>query len=442
MPRIEQAVFTSIGNGRAAGYEVVASSPGVCKADCRELAVWGPSHDSMLDSSPEGESFNFHPLPSGAYCISRSVALGGQWQGGQDCVYTQCLIVPPEELARFDNNPFALIHAVSAAGGWQVHQPPCPPLKPLLLTTGGANAVDQALLAFLAADPGPENMAALVQAARDAVCLALGGRPSTMPLMAGLFICLPPECRLEFSFSTGLKFSPRRPFRLVGLAGDPAERCWIGSYPNVTVMELRGGNPPPSMPLDGWARLVRQALSTGRIPFLAAQVSQWRFHLTLDDLPALGLQLLEDIEASQRDGREEIVAASAKSPLSPRQRGDAAHQRFAKSVERASAAVVSAASPTADVDPDSPAVLEKLELLDDLIYEAICGHPGAMERLLAAWPKLAEELGEPLLAASREQYLRYALSIWEDSAPSDGAREPGRAIVVLDILCLLFDGAT
>ena len=46
---------------------------------------------------------------------------------------------------------------------------------------GGAAAVDQALLAFLAADPGPDDVAALVQAARDAVCLAVAAGHRSRP---------------------------------------------------------------------------------------------------------------------------------------------------------------------------------------------------------------------------------------------------------------------
>ena len=87
-------------------------------------------------------------------------------------------------------------------------------------------------------------------------------------------------------------------------------------------------------------------------------------------------------------------------------------------------------------------MLDQLEHLDDLVYEAISGQAGAMEQLRAAWPKLADELGEELLAESREQYLRYALSIWEECAQADGVRQPTQAIQALDVLCLLFGDAT
>jgi hypothetical protein len=44
------------------------------------------------------------------------------------------------------------------------------------------------------------------------------------------------------------------------------------------------------------------------------------------------------------------------------------------------------------------------------------------------------------LGESREQYLRYSLSIWEDYVEKDGMRDPARAVQALDVLCLLFEG--
>ena len=430
---VEQAVFTSVKTDGLSGYRVVANSAGVGEADARELAAWGPSHDSMIDPDPEAESLNFHPLPSGAYCVSRSLTMGGAYRNGGRRVYTHCLIVPPETLARFGNNPFSLIRATSNQGLWRVDDPANPLLDPLWLP-GGAAPVDEALLTFLATDPGSENMAALVQAVRDAVCLAVGGTPSPASLIAGLFGCLPPECRLEFSFSTGLKFSPRRPFRVVALSGDPAERCWVAGYSNVAVLELRSDTAPQSMPLDGWGQLVRRALATGQIPFLAAQVSKRRFNLSLDDLPALGLQLQEELDALEMGGRRPVGSAAA--PPHARS-AHAAHHRFSKGDTTASTATAAPHRSTC-FDLSSPEVLGKLEHLDDLVYEAINGQPGAIEQLQAAWPKLLDELGEEMVAESREQYLRYALSIWGDCADTDGIRQSDRAIQALDILCLLF----
>ena len=439
MQAVEQAIFGLLATDRAAGYQVVARSPGVSEADARELAVWGPTHDSMLASSPEAESLNFHPLPSGAHCVSLTAWVDWNHNGMGQSVSTRCLIVPPEVLARFGNNPFALVCAASANGDWQVGDLHGMKLGPLTIA-GGAAAVDQPLLGQLAVDPGPENMAALVQSACEATRLAVCGTPSPAQLVAGLFSCLPPECRLEFSFSTGLKFSPQRPFRIVALSGDSAQRQWVAHYPNVTVLELRRKGLPPVAPLDGWARLIERTLAADRIAFLAAQASKRRFHLTLDDLPALGLQLLEELDASELGDQDNLDKEPWQATSTRGQQTHAAHRRFGKSVEAVSTTVTggSVAPPSIGLDPGSPEVLESLEQLDDLVYEAISGRADTMEQLREVWPKIAAQLGEPLLAESLEQYLRYALSIWDECSDADGVRHPSRAIQALDVLCLLF----
>ena len=213
MKPVEQAIFTSVETDHRAGYQVVARSPGVCNADLCELAAWEPSCDSMHDTGPDAESFNFHPLPSGTYCLSRTTATG--WEhGGGPRVYTHCLIVPPEVLDRFGNNPLALWQVISDHGLWQQPGVPCPSLASFS-PPAGPTAVDPALLHRLAADLGPKKSggAGPAGARRRMSGRGWGRRP--MLLIAGLFRCLPADCRLEFSFATGLKFSPRRPFRVV-----------------------------------------------------------------------------------------------------------------------------------------------------------------------------------------------------------------------------------
>jgi hypothetical protein len=437
MKPVEQAIFTSVETDRETGYRVVASSAGVCEADARELAVWEPSHDSMLDMDPDSESINFHPLPSGAYCISRTTSAGGDISGRQRA-HTHCLIVPTEVLARFANHPLALARAISEHRLWQSPNAPCPPLKPFALP-GGATPVDQALLTQLAWDVGPHKMATLVQAVRDAVCLAIAGTSKPVPLIAGLFSCLPAECRLEFSFSTGLKFSPRRPFRIVALSDDPAEQLWVANYPNVTVLELEKSESPVSAPRDGWTRLIERALTLEHIPFLAAQISKRRFDLSLHDLPALGLQLLENLDDAAFFDDDLIVETPQSClPKNGDQRAHSAHRKFEKTLEAVTATLAAKAPHSSHAGLYSPEILEKLEHLDDLVYEAIRGQTDSLDKLRVAWPKMLGELGETVLAESREQYLRYALSIWEDCADANGVRNPARAIQALDVLCLLF----
>jgi hypothetical protein len=445
MGQVEQAIFTSAQTEQAAGYHLAAASPGLSEADRRELAVWGPSHDSLLSAGPEGASLNFHPLGSGAFCVSRTTPAGWEYSGrGGRRVYTHCLVVPPDVLARFANHPFAVARAAMAAGAMESYDE-VPSRLDALELPGRSPTVEPARLGRLAGHVGPGALAALVQAVLDADCLAVGGSVGPDRLMAGLLDCLPPECRTSISFSTGLKFSSRRPFRVVALPDDPAERRWLAHQPGMSVFDLADGPKGAAPLLDGWARLIGRALGLGRTSFLVAQLSKRRCDLVLRDLPALGLQLLEELEATafHETGERRCVADVAgvvpTSEPAGAQRAHAAHRRFEKSGSAVAAAPAKTPAPSTHLDPDSPAVLEKLEALDDAVFDAISGQAPALAQLRELWPSLRGELGDDLLVESREQYLRYSLSVWEQCVDEGQIRDASKAVQALEVLCVLFD---
>jgi len=100
---------------------------------------------------------------------------------------------------------------------------------------------------------------------------------------------------------------------------------------------------------------------------------------------------------------------------------------------------VQSEAPSKKIESLSPEAIERLEHLDDVVYEAINGRAAALEQLEPLWTEVLEELGEDLVAESREQYLRYALAIWENCTGSAGLRNASRAMQALDVLCILFD---
>ena len=476
MDLIEQAVFTSAETDRSAGYQVVASSPGVCEADARELAVWSPSHDALADPTPGAVSINFHPLPSGAYCVSRTAPAGWEYSGRGARVYTQCLIVPPESLSRFANNPFALIRAALAGGSLRAYEEVPNRLEPFRLA-GRAAAVDSTLLARLAANPGADWIASLIQAALNSVSIAIAGGPPAQQVIAGLINCLPPECRTEFSFSTGLRFSSRRPFRVVALSDDVDEQRRVRRLYSVTLLDLSGDPPTECKPIDSWARLIHRVLKSGRTSLLATQLSNRQMEIAIEDLDALGLQFLEELDSVQEErgapaplevatdeatSGGEAPAANLRGedpgdlpetvpsgrplppsslPLAELQRAHQAHRRFQREGSSTAPAKCKRTVPSALLDPESPETLAMLERLDDLVYQAVAGDTGSMEQLKTFWPEVRRELGDQMLAESREQYLRYALSIWDEYIEPDGVRQPWRAVQSLDVLCVLFDEA-
>jgi hypothetical protein len=180
--------------------------------------------------------------------------------------------------------------------------------------------------------------------------------------------------------------------------------------------------------VDDWARLIERVLASAQVPLLAAELAQPRPDLTPADLPAMGLQLLEALEAATLRQAEDHC-----------RRSHAAHHRFGKTGRGDTAATETIALPSAELDPESPRVLETLEALDDAVFEAMGGSAEAIGRLGALWPAVRTELGDQLVSESREQYLRYALSIWQECLGGGVVRDPARAIHALDVLCVLFD---
>jgi hypothetical protein len=188
-------------------------------------------------------------------------------------------------------------------------------------------------------------------------------------------------------------------------------------------------------------------------------------------LPAWGLQLLEELDASslEQSPRQEAPAATASPegmPVPPAEvlRHEAspkpvcdhrrlpepppadvvhqAHHAHARAIRALYPSLTSESKvvpPSQLLDPDDLDVLEKLEQLDDLVYDAIAGKDDAIEQLQSFWPQIRDELGPELLDESQEQYLRYALSIWEESVREGTVDNPCRVLQALDVLCLLFD---
>lgn len=239
MTHVEQAIFTSAQTARGEGYHLVSSSAGLSAADARALALWCPSHGALLEEGPAAQSVNFHPLPSGAYCVARTRPMGREPSGRRgERLHTHCLVAAPDLLARFANNPFALLQAAVAGGALEAAEAtPEAPLEPLALV-GRARAVNAPLVERVKEQLGGERMTALLDAAIHRRPLGVCCRLPADDLFAALLNLLPVERRGEFSLSTGLKYSPRRPFQLLTAPRDAAEQNRLARQFQVTVLRL------------------------------------------------------------------------------------------------------------------------------------------------------------------------------------------------------------
>jgi len=444
---IEQAIFTSAETDRTQGYQLVRRSRGLSEVDARELSLWGPSHDSLLERPGERTSVNFFRLESGLFSVSRTILGGAEYSGrGGERVHTQFLVVPPEELARFGNNAFAVLRAATAIGALELREPTTAPLESLSLS-GRSAPVDLTLLAQLSRDPGSSAMATLVQTALSSDRLAVAVTTSREQLIAGLLNLLPVECRVEFSFSTALKSSPARPVRISCLDDDPAGWRAIARA-GVTLLDLKDAQMTDELAWRGWAGYIAKVLRCGKLSVLAAELEQLRPGLSCLELDQLGEQLSARFQGVPR--AEPVRKAVERRPA-PKDRpcafGGATVQRSDPAHSRQEQMLTAGPEPKGASGIDKliaslagqPAeVLELLERIDDLVFAAISGDELAMTELEVLWPTVVADLDPDLVEQSREQYLRCALSICSDCVEG-GVQRPEQAAAAIDVLCVLFE---
>ncbi|HWB13273.1 MAG TPA: hypothetical protein VG826_28870 [Pirellulales bacterium] len=125
-------------------------------------------------------------------------------------------------------------------------------------------------------------------------------------------------------------------------------------------------------------------------------------------------------------------------------RADGAHPRSRRPATTEGPAIAAESdsdcllAPAQIVGAQCPEALEKLELLDDTVFEAIAGRPGALEELRRLWPAVLIEVGPDLVEESREQYLRHALRVWRECIEGDQIRNPALALTTMEVVCILF----
>lgn len=439
---IEQAVFTSARTSHGSGYHLVARSAGISPEQAAELAVWGPSHGSLRDERDDATSVNFHRLSQGQFCVSKSLAAGEEYsQRGGARVYTQFLLVPEPVLARFANYPFAVLRAAWAKGLLEIPSNLPTSLRPFTLA-GRTARVDEGLLAQMSEELGPERVGRLISAAVLPGMKVLTGLQQCEAAFAGLLNCLPVECRTEISFTTGLRFSPRRPFKLLPLEDDREEQRRVARHEEVLLVDLRETD-ASDQPLHGWAAYVSELIEADRLTTLAGQLQLGRPGLTLEQLDELGEQLLADFRKTSSSARARSRAAAAKAnPPAPSATKDTSLDidTLSPLETRPASTTLRMHTPTL-IDlgaTKDPAAVDLVERLDDAIYDAINGIPDARELATMLWNELSERLPPKMVDKLREQYLRYTLSLWE-ACLDTGLREPAKAAGSLDILSLLFE---
>lgn len=438
--RIDQAIFTSV---EGSGYRLVAQSPGIDADESRELSHWGPSHDSLLEAGSTATSVNFHRLSSGRYCIAKTSPAGSEYSGrGGWCVYTQSLVIAAEDFVRFAINPFALIRAATAQGRMQVLRKINPQLEPLRIS-GKTPTIDHALLAELLATDGLHRLLAAVDAVSTHASTMLIVDRNRQQLMAGLINCLPVECRTELSFTTGLKPSPRRPFRVTLVPEETPEVKRFAREQQAALLRLSGIE--AYRPVTQWGRCLNHLLADGRTHALGSAFAVSRDSLSFEQLDELAtslanLEALGDSQsASAVDRSYPRLALVAADDHAGSEYAMPPSAGAANASSRGTAAGAVAVRPS-DYHPPTNTCdsLDVLEALDDTVFEALAGDSAALARLKDLWPSTVDSCGRRELAESREHYIRRALATWRRAQDSHGETDLQKAVQAIEVVCTLF----
>jgi hypothetical protein len=455
---IEQAIFTSAESDHAVGYHLVARSPGIDERDSRELTIWGPSHDSLESpSAATANSVNFFRLSSGAFCVSKTQIAGEEYSGRGLRTYTHYLVVPPQVLSRFANNPFAILRAAWAKGFLRVCDTVPAQMIPFQLA-GRAAPVDEGLIGQLVEQFGADAVGRAIEALFGDKPVVLIGAGKTDAAVAGLLSLFPASCRRELPFTTGLKYSPRRPFQLLAAPEDSAELRRLHRQQLVNVIDIAASaKASPAPVVSGWGGYIAEAITRDAISAVVERLRERQEGLHLADLNELGDHWRQELPAyaatvrSRTEVRKPAVSganelanhADEVHSQSDDERSESGDQGGAPHTEEhpARAARLRGRSrtqaPSALLAADSQEVLDHLERLDDVVFDAMSGDERALEEMTRLWPRLLSKLGPDKLDESREQYLRHSLSVWENCL-EDGLREPERALSSLQVLSILF----
>lgn len=215
---LEQAVFTSSKTRRGEGYHVVAKSPGISDDLVVALTRWCPSHASLQSNDVNAESTNYHPLSTDMVAISRTMYGLKEFSGrGGLQVVTIAILLRRSQLAGYENNCFRLARVARSLGylRWRPHIPE--QISPIELPNWEwSEALLHRELEELDDSYPPRQVAAILQAGQR-VALVTGSNPNQVA--EEVIQSLPTDDRPSCYFTTGLKWSKQRPFRLQLLEG-------------------------------------------------------------------------------------------------------------------------------------------------------------------------------------------------------------------------------
>lgn len=238
---VDQALFTSAQTRRVCGYHLVAQSAGIDERTCRELTRWCPSHGGMIGTDADSESVNYFLLGGGRVCLSRTVYGGLEYsrRGGWKVV-TRMLVLTARQLRGYGNHPLHLARTALALGHLRLEAAVPAVLPEIELPDGTAAALSEP-----AARERTEMLAGIAEELSRGERLAVLGADDPLSILEMVLACVSPAERPQVSFTTGLRPSVHREFRLHVLPAetDAVPRQQLAAM-GIRVLTLQSGDVP------------------------------------------------------------------------------------------------------------------------------------------------------------------------------------------------------
>jgi hypothetical protein len=176
--------------------------------------------------------------------LSVTTLAGAEYSGrGGGRVYTQIFVVPTVALERFLNDPFLVLRALDSAGRLIVHDR-VPDRLPTLPLLGRGDPPPASLTDHVIDEVGSHVFNDLRDAITSAGPVAVLTSGHVERLFQALLHALPLDTRLSVSFTTNLKESARRPFKLFVLPNDSAIIRQSQRLSGARIVDLAGAEVP------------------------------------------------------------------------------------------------------------------------------------------------------------------------------------------------------
>jgi len=214
---IDQAIFTSACTNRMKGYQLIAQSAGVKGNLAQKLSLWSPSQSALLETDTNYQSINFFPLGGGHFGISRTIYGGPEYSNrGALQTVTLILLVSREQLGGYEFNPLSFAKTAQTFGYLRL-----PTAMPTSLPRIALPQIQPLTIANMPTELSERNGSLVDRVTRlleEDQCVAVTGSKDPLTTLGRILLRTPAEQRLSLSFTTGLRPSGSRPFRIHFLA--------------------------------------------------------------------------------------------------------------------------------------------------------------------------------------------------------------------------------